>query len=216
MISVTATGFVRTDTEIHYVGDTPVIKFRVVDKQRVKNKVTGEYESHFESVTFECWGDDALYYAERLTKGRNVEAFGNRPRTEKWAGEGGQERSEMVFKLLHVGFPFQEPASQPVERQGNAPQGQPRQMPSQQRQQQQPRQAPRYAQRQQGQQANDSRQNDAEPKPYRPEQSNQQREGGMQPSYQDPRVQSQNQGGQVTTQNRFKRGSAAGSPRTQY
>lgn len=208
MISITAIGYIFSQPEVHYVGEKPVIKFKVVDKQRRKNKA-GEFETHYESITFECWGDDALYYAEKLTKGREVEVIGINPKTEKWTGDDGKEFSNMVFKLLNANFPYRE-QREPREqqsRQGNAPQAQPRQQ--------------RYA-TQSRNQGNAQQQHDAEPSPRGSNAPNQaenryaRRDAEAPPAYADPRNSNAGKQEGVATQNRFNRGQGSGAPRTEY
>lgn len=214
MISITVTGYIDKQPDVVIVGQTPKIKFKVVDKQRVRNRTTGEYESHYESVSFECWGEDAQYFAERLTKGRDVEVMGHKPKTEKWES-GGVHYTDVVYKLLNINFPFREAQQQSSDAdKPNAPQAT-------------ARQAPRYASRQPsaGQAQN---QHDAEPMPrtsqrsyartgQAPGKSSQaQQPVHSQPMYRDPRSEGQNQQGQQPNQSRFNRASGQGLPATQY
>ena len=213
MISITVTGYIDKQPDVVIVGQTPKIKFKVVDKQRVKNRTTGEFEAHYESVSFECWGDDAQHYAERLTKGRDVEVMGHKPKTEKWESNG-VHYTDVVYKLLNINFPYREAKPQsPVADKPNAPQAQ-------------AGQAPRYASRQPnaGQAQN---RNDAEPIPQSPQRSyarsgelqaqsqQAQQPARSQPVYHDPRA-NQNQQGQQPVHSRFNRGSGQGVPTTEY
>ena len=213
MISITVTGYIDKQPDVVIVGQTPKIKFKVVDKQRVKNRTTGDFEAHYESVSFECWGEDALHYAERLTKGRDVEVMGHKPKTEKWES-GGVHYTEKVYKPLNINIPYREAKPQsPAADKPNAPQA-----PA--------RQVPRYASRQPnaGQAQNH---HDAEPIPQSSQRSyarsgqvpvqNQQAQqpARSQPVYHDPRA-NQNQQGQQPVQSRFNRGSGQGVPTTEY
>ncbi|WP_131326272.1 single-stranded DNA-binding protein [Comamonas thiooxydans] len=214
MISTTAIGYVDKQPELIYVGQTPKIKFKVVDKRSVKNKTTGEYEYHYETVSFECWGEDALRYAEKLTKGRPVEVVGHRPTTEKWES-AGVTYSDFVYKALTVHFPYHDSRQQAQGSvQGNAPQAQ-------------PNSAPRYATRPQPS-GNAQHQPNAEPT-ARPAHRSYERSGvnrnqepqpsqaqRQQPAYHDPRNAGQGQSGQQQGHNRFNRGNSQGAPRTQY
>ena len=217
MISITVSGYIDKQPELKLGGQTPKIKFKVVDKQRVKNKSTGQYESRYESISFEAWGDEAKYYAEKLTKGRNVEVMGCSPKTEKW-GTGEKTFTDFVYKLVMVNFPFNESSQpSPDADRGNAPQGQPRQQQ-------------RYATPPQGgEQGQTQSQYAAEPTPQ-PVQRSYARTGHQQgqqqqqperaarnaPAYHDPRNVGNGAGGQQPGQNRFNRGGVQGAPRTQY
>lgn len=214
MISITVTGYIDKQPDVVIVGQTPKIKFKVVDKQRVKNRTTGEFEAHYESVSFECWGDDAQHYAERLTKGRVVEVMGHKPKTEKWESNG-VHYTDVVYKLLNINLPYREgkPQSEGADK-PSAPQA-----PASQ--------TPRYATRQQplGQAQNH---HEAEPIPKPAERSyarsvqqqgqNQQAQqpARPQPAYNDPRSVNQYQQGQQPGQSRFSRGSVQVAPTTQY
>lgn len=157
MVVINVPGFVSEQPEVRYVGESPVITVKVVDKQRRRNRETGEWETEFLNFKFECWGSDALFHAEKLTKGRNVIAVGTNPKKETWTGRTGDKREGLVYELVSVGYPYQErQGQQSSESNGQAPQGRP--APSQQ-----PSKQPRYAQN-----ANQAQRQNAEPQPRMP------------------------------------------------
>lgn len=177
MVVINVPGYVQEQPEVKYVGETPVIKVKVVDKQRRKNRATGEWESVYLDFVFECWDKDALYHAEKLTKGRNVIAVGTNPKKEEWIGNKGENRECLVYELVSVGYPYQERQTR-SDGEGQAPQGRP--APTQQ-----PATNQRYAQR-----AVAGTQIDAEPKPRGPSgpAGQQQQQQQQQPQRHEPRV----------------------------
>lgn len=202
MITITATGYIPEQPEVVYTGQgnsTAKIKFKVVDRQRRKGRGTDQFVSVYETATFEVWGEEAIRLAEKLTKGRDVEVFGNNPKTEKWTTtSSGKEHSEWVFKCLHVNFPYRDQQAKQGERQGGAPQS-----PS-------PNSQPRFARSNAQQQGQGSYEGEPVARPVRNAQPASETRPASQASQQPPapvysRPRTAEQGEQ---QNRFQRASS--------
>lgn len=104
MISIFATGFVAEQPDLKYAGDLAILEFRVLDSRREFKE--GEWHTAWESVTCVLYGDEAVKYADKLTKGREVEVVGTQ-KTSSWTTPNGK-KYRVKYDVDRITLPYQQ------------------------------------------------------------------------------------------------------------